>query len=129
MLTVRVLLLYLLFSWTESLRISRVTPRKASSALLASNEFIDVGEGTAGESSELYTVESDDIPSWGVGGETERILPRLHANSKSLMKWIVRHGGMFNATIQEANDGWQLYSDIEIPADERGLVLLRVSFD
>ena len=58
--------------------------------------------------------------------ESDSALPRLHANSKSLTKWVVRHGGLFEATITESRDGWSLTASEGTSMIKSGDVLIRV---
>ena len=108
-------------------RTAPCSKRKVSSPLLVTDEFIDGQEIIIDGSDEHYSTEIDNsLLSQGEDMEQDCVLPRLHPNSKSLMKWVVRHGGIFNATIKEANDGWRLNSDFNNPLIERGEVLLRI---
>jgi hypothetical protein len=56
-------------------------------------------------------------------------LPRLHANAKSLSKWIVRHGGVFTPEIIESRDGWHLRISADASPIQAGDVLIRVPKD
>ena len=68
----------------------------------------------------------DDISSWSEIDKLDRVLPRLHANARSLVKWVVRHGGIFDAAIDEAKSGWILRLLGEAGSVETGAVLLQV---